>query len=125
MLRNQLNQAQRQLEHAAPRESTKSVDSPLRENLARHQGELKAAKNAQRRVEGEITRMRMVQKEAEEELEDLKLRIMERDGTILGALTLNPVTTMRNWYLTCAQKPLTTHSHHEPLQRIIFSQRCR
>lgn len=83
VLRNQLNQAQRQLEHAAPRESTNSVDSPLRENLARHQGELKAAKNAQRRVEGEITRMRLVQKEAEEELEDLKLRIMERDGTIL------------------------------------------
>lgn len=67
----------------------------MRENLARHQGELKAAKNAQKRAEGEITRMRKEQKEAEDELEDLKLRIMERDGTILGALTLNPVTTTK------------------------------
>ena len=83
-LRNQLQQAHKQLEQAASRVSVNSQESPLRENLQRNQGELRAAKNAQKRAEGEINRLRREQKEADDEVEDLKLRIMERDGTILG-----------------------------------------
>ena len=79
-----LQKANHLLANSIPRNQVPQLDSPLKHEMQKQNAELKAYKNGQKRAETELAKTKAEKRAANDEIKDLKLKLSEKDGIILG-----------------------------------------
>jgi len=79
-----LQKANHLLANSIPKNQVPQLDSPLKHEMQKQNSELKAYKNGQKRAETELAKAKAEKRAANDEIKELKLKLSEKDGIILG-----------------------------------------